>query len=364
MKRTINKAVLHTFSTASKLYQKRYTDYIQVDGAQNIPQETCLWLLKHDSMRDSMYLGALWRDIPGRPPLRIATRTNHARIGPLNPIYNWLASSVTFEVHRPFIGEGASEDEIRKMREQNRLTLEEVKQSMQKGFHAAIYPEGTVMTDGRTMKVRAGCRTLAQAQLEGKYVACLATGLTYDRLTDRRDGDHERVYVNVGPAFRYAPVEPIMGETDDEYTKRDIHAFTDGVRKSFLDLTTITPAQLAGEYLITSARAGETQTSKGKIAGVLAARVHTLSALDLVMDNELRQEDSRARLTDTLFNSLIAEGYLTADGRMNNERILTAPADLDRYRSENKLLHSANRLYELAESRQDIQAALDSTRYF
>jgi len=361
------RALLTTFSRAMAYGQAYITEEAQVHGAQNVLAAThkgpYLWLFRHECMHDAFNLAPLWKELPDLPPMLIASRTQHSPIPFVREIVGAVMHPVVFELHRVSMGEGKTEVEKEALRQENERRLNRVKASLRKGVHAAMFPEGTVKTNGRISKIRAGCYNISHLQREDggiDIIPAIPLGLTYDFMSGKQGffGRKSLVFINIGKPIVYAPVERNDGESYEAYIKRDIHAFTGRIRDDFISLSAITTAQLCSEQLLQKSIDQRYDVSRESLSVVIAQKVEKLRSIEgLMIDEALLDSDLRNHRVRRCYRTLEEEGFI-AQGKINAERCLKEPSNLDGYYKENPVLFSANRLYEMMQYDQRIADAM------
>ena len=352
----LNEMILGALSYVSTALRPLVTEEVQLTGAEHLnehPVGPYLWLLKHESWNDVINLAPLYRDIPGTPPILIASKTGHTPSKLMNWMIEKVFQPVLVEVHRTNMDEGKTPEQVAEMRAKNEQRLERIRHNFGRGIHALMFPEGTTVTDGAVLPIKAGCYNLAKMQGadgELELVTCIPVGLTYDFLSGDRSlfGHRDLLFVNVGSPFHYAPAERAADEPEEAYVKRDIHAFTDDVHDRLVRLSTITAAQLASMHLLRRVEANNDRCSEDALLLAVASRAEKLATLDGInLDDALRDPERLTERVHNTYRALERRKFIT-NGTLDEARIYREPERRE-YRAKNIIRYSANRLHEIAQ---------------
>lgn len=340
------------------------TEGIHLEGLQHAVEEDgthlkgpALWLAQHESWYDLIHLPYLWERI-GKPPMRGVSRTNYFPDIPLlSKLVSWLMTSTAFfEVNRVSTFNGISTAERRALQEQNEQTMARIREMYTTGAHIVIAPEGTSKSDGTIAPIKRGAYDLSHIVREGiiEALPCIPIGNTYDFMTGEKRGSRRllRVFLNVGEPFYVHP----SGNSDV-----DRRYFTAEVRQHFLDLNTITTAQLGAEYVLRFAEErGEELLTFDQLAIAIEKRADALRTVPgLYFDPDLTT--GRERRAELLYETLLEKEYLDSWGSVAPETVLHVPQNVADFKRGNILMYTANRLRAVAQGNKDVREALEQT---
>lgn len=398
----IKRPILSGLMAMIDLLQEIYTEEIQLHGQDNLLQDNLfqnsrdwdslnpdgkqpfpgpyLWLCKHEVSMDVINLVPLWMDL--HPSLRFDFQTAMRNFKEEERVLKMLDALVlkhfTYHVSRTSRGEGASLNEVEKLRRENEQQFQKVREGYRKGIHAVLFPEGTTQTDGTVFPIKSGCYNLAKIEstngnIENGSIEVITTvpvGLTYDHLSGKANPlfpsiPRKQVFINIGKLFHYKPLPHSEPETADAYVKADIKNHARRVRESLIQLNTFTVAQLAGEYVFSKALAGRKVISSAELEDILTERVELLGKLpQTVFDEKLQDEEGRRYRLEQFWNGLERKEYLTENrsghAKLSAEKILSLPS-LKHYKRDNPLRYCVNRIMQLGYYRDDVKLVFEKT---
>ena len=359
--------VLYGFSYVMHALRPLITDKIQVSDKEGVLKNKeltsgpRLWAIKHETIMDPVNIMPLWRQISYLPDLKIAAKEFKGK----ERILDFLFGSLFFHVYRLSRGEGADEEDRKQMDMKNKKSLEAARARYLNGAHNIIFPEGTTDTDGTVFPIKSGCYNLS---FMGDFkIPILPMGITYDFFAGRNNcltgKKRNLAFINLGKPFVY--------EKAYDNVKQDIRAHTNRVRDVLIGLNTITVSQLAGEYILKQAIAGNNHINRQQLQKVVSARVDGLRGLEgLTFDEALLENNSCEKRIEMLYNNL--GNYFAAEDKISIERVLLEPENIKYekghplryagYKKGNPLRFCANRLIQVSEKRPDIEEVLERTR--
>lgn len=367
------RALFFMYASATTLFRPLVTEELQVQGIEKLEnkinnEKGALWLGKHDGKMDALNLPPLWFQFPGLPSFRGVSRTDYIKIAAhpraskyLSSALSWvMKQTIFYEVHRIKMLKDLTISEVEPLRAQNRTTIQQLRPLYLQGIHIAIMPEGTTKTDGRISEIKNGAYDLYRPE-----VLCVPFGNTYDSMSASHNifgGPRDLVFVNFGMPFYYKPVPRQEYEPEAQYQRRDKTQFCQKIRNCFMNLNTITTAQLAGEYLLAIAKQGERKCTAYDVEKVISQRVDALRQIgSIIIDRALLDNFSREKRVRYFYESLQENGYVGRDGIICAEKIFLTPESKEMYKKQNPLRYMANRLIGIAEERPQIKEVLDNT---
>ncbi len=346
------------------------TEHFEVEGfdavirGEHTLRPPYLLLAQHNTWNDIINLPPLWFSFPQGHHFTGPTRTNYFPEHPrLNAFIDAMTRTLFFHVYRTAVDGRESLGEVQRMQEANKRTRDDVLKLYQQRINIALAPEGTTKGNGRISSLRSGAYYYSHFETpEGDYVVpCVPFGMTYDFLSGSgKEGKRKhRVFARVGQPFFYAPVLKEEGEDSDTYKQRDKVAFNQQIYDAFIDLNTITAAQLGAVLFYDKLARGERSMTFGGFFPALCATVDTLKEIDGVrFDPALLDQERRHELIYRLYGALLQEGYLVHNNgneTLCQHRALQEPASLERYKQENILLYTYNKIAEVMEQRPAIR---------
>ena len=361
------------FGAIFGFYRPFVTEHFQVEGLDAVVrgekaiQPPYLLLAQHNTWNDVINLPPVWFSFPSKHNFTGPTRTNYFPEHPrVNAFIDAMTKKLFFHVYRTAIDREESIEEKQQLQEANRKTRDDVLKLYQQGISIALAPEGTTKGTGRISPLRSGAYYYSHFETsEGKYVVpCLPVGMTYDFLSGRENKGKRkhRVFARVGKPFFYTPVLQEEGEEQDTYKQRDKAAFNKLVHDAFIDLNTITAAQLGAVFFYDKIARGERTMTFGQFFPTLCSTVDALKQMDGIhFDPALLDQERRHELMYRLYGALLQEGYLVHSNGSETicqHRGLQEPTSLERYKQENILLYTHNKIAEVMEQRSAIRDAI------
>jgi hypothetical protein len=355
--------------TLLKVFRSLFSEYVQVDGKEHLGN-AChndgpfLLLGKHERHSDFVNIPAhLWDHFPVKAPLKTVMRSDYFH--PFIPTSVFAFLMKLSQLYHPIIRvgkmEGLSEEKRERLRNTNQEQLDQIVSGYFDGVNAFLLPEGTTKSDGRISEIKSGAYRVAQMLREDggiDVVQCLPFGTTYDMMS----GEKDRVFFRFGEPFHYEPVEPFLGENNEEYARRDRYHFGRRIRQMFRDLNTVTFSQLAGDHLLKKAKEGPIYgVTPEKLEVAVNVEIEKLCGVSGIVFDEEIMNPERAEI---FYGSLIKMKYVV-DGkwlvlpRITNEpRTSQGKVDLAHYKKRNPLLYMVNRWHDVIENDVEIREAL------
>lgn len=361
--------------TAEHFSLKGFDEVFNPEQGEQGIKPPYLILLQHTTWYDFSNMLPVWFQFPNGHTFNAVTRRDYfPKIPPLNALTNGLANAVSIPVYGMSSGKADAPEERERRSRMNREVQEQVIAAYAKGISVALAPEGTSKGNGRISPIKSGAYHYSHfATAEGKYVVpCVPIGVTYDFFSGRgKLGKRkQRVFARVGEPFVYSPVPELEREGEREgereepkaYEHRDKEAFNQRIRDAFIDLNTITAAQLGALFLYGKIRRGERMTTFEEFLPRihrLAERVHAIPGV--FVDPDIIDEEKYEGRLMSLYRALQERGYLAAEnGReiICQSRAQQEPTSLATFKKENILLHTYNRIAEVMEARPEIRDAI------
>ncbi len=375
--RLFRSSVLSAFGAISSVVRSFTSEHFSVEGFdETFVQEGAvkppyLLLVQHTTWYDFSNIFPLWFAFPEGHIFNAVTRRDYfPKIPTLNAITNALASAVSLPVYGvSSTGTDSAHERERRMRI-NKEVEQQVIAAYAKGISVALAPEGTTKGNGAISRIRAGAYHYSHfAEDEIRYsIPCVPLGVTYDFLSGKeRNGKRkQRVFARVGQPFFYTPVSEVEGEGVVAYQHRDKEAFNQQIKDAYIDLNTITAAQLASVFIYEKLEKRERTTTFGEFQ----AKIHYMAQnaqeiFGIGMDPLLLDESERGARLFSLYHALIKEGYF-APANNGHHSICESRAqrepDIAVFKKENVLLHTYNKIAEVMEERPQIRDAIRSVR--
>jgi len=307
---TLKKIALTLVNYIIKPGRSFYTEELQLFGAEKLIEPDspvhgpCVWACKHEEYPDDIFnLASLWPDIPGRPLPKIMARKI--------PVISRLPY-IQEVIRQQDIPKNADPNTIRRIREKNAAKIANMKSYYARGWHTAMFPEGSTNTDGSVLRIRSGIYNMSHIQTEElEVIPVIPVGLTYDHLTGDKPfwRRRKRVFVAVGDPILY---EPSLGLKKD-----DIKNFTDQVHHAFVSSSVITMPQLASNYITRHSSFTYTEYRKS-----IRKTIDLLATLDnLILDQGLLDERREQRIGSS-FERLIEREYLFGENIVHPNMLL------------------------------------------
>jgi len=240
-----------------------------------------------------------------------------------------------------------------------------MKKDFSEGYDTAIVPEGTSKSTGRVPQLKSGAYYASHIRDDQEIVdkvLCTVLGNTHDYMSgDPKllgNGKKALIFANLGESFYYESVQPMPDEPWLDYVKRDKKKFLDGIKQQYLDLNTVTAAQLTGVLLLNKAERGDKRFSLKELKERLITWSDRLEITGINVDRGLKDNRYLQRVGNML-DTLVEEDY--TDGRdINIERVLYEPDSVETYRKDNVLKWSANKLLEVVENRPAVKQIISN----
>ncbi|MBI5073075.1 hypothetical protein HZA99_04615 [Candidatus Woesearchaeota archaeon] len=329
-----------------------------------------LILLQHTTWYDFSNMLPVWFQFPSGHTFNAVTRRDYfPKIPPLNALVNGLAGAVSLPVYGMSSGKADSPEEREKRSRMNREVQEQVIAAYAKGISISLAPEGTSKGNGRISPIKAGAYHYSHfttADGAAYAVPCVPIGVTYDFLSGKeKNGKRkQRVFARIGQPFMYSPVPRREREEPKAYEHRDKEAFNRKTRDAYIDLNTITAAQLASIFIYDKLERGQRTTTVGEFQIGIQDMVANLAEMpDVYLDQFLLDKEERKERLFLLYHALIQEGYL-APTSYGQHSICQSRAEqeppLATFKKENILLHTYNKIAEVMEERAEIREAIRS----
>src|SRR3989338_10104239 len=318
--------LLQTFVSSITALQRFRTERFYVDGIEENLATTdesgkqrfrmpgpYLFLGQHVAWDDFVNIPPIWSMFPEKTLFTGPARNdymrevlnNHPTWGVVGDrVVNPLLGLLFFPIYRTWTVKDSSPEELQKMQDHNRTSLEQVVCAYQKGINIAMMPEGTSKTDGRIAKIRSGAYIYATGTEIKPW--CIHFGNTYDYFA----GDKPHVFVRFGVPYKHEAIPIQEGEAPDEYRKRDMAVFNGRIREEFLDLSTITATQLVAA-VVYDMRDRKYLLNKFGLAVVVGKLVEGLRDRQVFVDPALSNFDKVQQRVDGIIDTLEAEKYIT-----------------------------------------------------
>lgn len=358
------KPLMNVCCSITSFVQPFYAEEVQIHNASNVLESgepgPYLWLPKHETVYDHLFIIPLWKYTPSKPRIKIAKRT--APHWMEHFLDKTLLRPFVFQVRRTTKGEGHNLEAKVAMHEENQEKLSQLEHGYRDGVHALMFPEGTTNSDGTVFPIRAGCYQASKVDSQEivETVAIIPIGLTVDFLAGDKHWltrkDRYVVFVHPGKPFFYDPIEGLTYEAPLSEIRRDRANHTRKIKKAFLDLNVITPSQLIGEYFLQKVKKSVTSVSREELYSLVSDRAEAFKQLGVAIDHALLEKSGLQERVDNVYSSLLHQGYVH-ENNINKEKVLHNPKK-EVYKKENPLRFCANRLLHVAEDRQDIQDVL------
>lgn len=361
-------------SSISWLIRNYTTEHFSIDGLEDVFNKEdgikppYLLLVQHTTWFDFSNIFPVWFSFPAGHHFTALTRKDYfPKIPVVNAFVNGLASAVSLPVYGISSEKAASAEEIEKRNVLNKEVQEQVIAAYAKGISVALAPEGTSKGNGRISPIRSGAYHYSYfVTEEGLFtVPCVPIGVTYDFLSGKgKEGKRkQRVFARVGQPFMYAPVSRIEGEAAIAYQHRDKEAFNQCIRDAFIDLNTITAAQLASVFIYDKLKRGQRTTTFGEFQEKIHYMTENLVTVPgICVDPILLDQEQCGERLFSLYHALIKEGYLAPTNfghhSICQSRALREPSSLAIFKKENMLLHTYNKIAEMMEQRDAIRDAI------
>jgi len=324
-----------------------------------------LFLGQHVAWDDFVNIPSIWVMFPEKILFTGPSRNDYIKeLLPKHPtvsavgdgVINALLGLLFFPVYRTWTVKDPSAEELQKMQEHNKASLEHVVRAYQKGINIAIMPEGTSKTDGRIARIRSGAYTYATSTELKPW--CIPFGNTYDYFA----GKKPHVFVRFGEPYQHVQVPREGEESDEEYKKRDMSVFNGRIKSAFIDLNTITATQLTAAVLY-HALAEEKDLKLSELLSLVEDLAEEYNTRHVFTAPRLDNFHEVYQPMERLLTALVAQGYVTVDSthhiHINRERALYEPKRVESYKKGNLLLYQYHKFREVAEARPQVAAVLE-----
>jgi len=347
-----------------------FTEQVYITGIDNLRENSdpenppikgpLLYIIGHESWWDFVDLPPIWSALPRKPMLKVVARDNYSHFPPLDFLINRFFSPFTVTVQRSWNMEGLSDEEKEKLRKENNKKLNSLFSDENNSYDRAILPESSTKKNGAFNKIRSGAWRASHRVNNGKLevLNCVPVGNTFDHISSVLE--KHLTFVNIGEIFQYSPLEYIEGESEEDYTRRDIAAFAKVIKDRFVDLHTFTIGQLGGMSLLSRAMKRYQSFSRLDLLKEIQEAVEALKQIKdgrpVYIDPAVNNGDFSSRFNNFIEN-LHFKGYVSyvSNGtlRINQDRLMETPSN-KRYKKDNPLRYLANKLIDVAQERNEV----------
>ena len=381
-----NKLTIWSISQALKPIRSFVTDELHITGMDNLMEDRqmipgpFLFLPGHVSWYDFVTYFKVWQSLPipvkvkaaakeefhnldylvseAPKPLKLPLKVISAVPG-MHYLYQSFWNQFTFPVYRTSLSEEVNTDTLAQQKAHNHSQLNAVRSLLKKRYSLGIFPEATTKSSGAYPPLRIGGTYESCHWFDGSHTVLkmVVVGNTYDFLAGRKNmfGKQKHLaFFTIGKPFTYEPLPREYGMTIEDWKKADMAKLAEEVLEEMVNLNTFTTSQIGSFYLMDAHQKGKTRFSMQQ----MKTDMHiAFQALDFRSDGPPIYKDWNEEHMDVFCATLFERGYLKGTAKhaeIDDNVLLKQPDNLKRYKKQNPLLHSFNRLAHVAKHRDRI----------